>query len=820
MSRRIYLIILLCILVLTGLAQNTEDHYRKIYDTAERDYKIGRIEQAESLLKQNLKSFPLSLRPSAYRLLSMCCLSSDRINEAQYYVKMLLDDNPYYSTTLSDPQRFIDMVDDLKSGMTVTITTASSQAENLSEVPVPATLITEEMIRNSGATNLQEVLAAYVPGMSIVDCNDDINIAMRGLYSNGQEKILIMLNGHRLNSYCTNTAAPDYSIGLEKLKQIEVLRGPASSLYGGVALTAVVNLITKQGIDIDGIEARAGAGNHGQLKGDIMMGKRYFDLDVMVWGNLYKSSGEEKDIPGRRTIYNIGFDKVKIGQINNKPSYDFGVSMKWKNLQFMYYTQFSQVRSPYTMSTLGAPYEYEKYRTFDGHKPSFVTQAHRADLSYDFKYKDLFLKGTITYDNNNLSHYQVISELPLPGFSQLGYFPEEIAKIIENMPGTFRYINGQEQTYGIQLKGDYNYISSDTHKGTLAFGVEYSHFKLDDMRYAIGYEYTSLTPEMNIINESGKGSENSYNGFVQLKHQWKSLILNVGLRYDHKKRYDDTQANEFSPRAALILLQPKWNLKLSYSKAFVDAPYLYRKINNMQTLWNPSATDYKLSPEILNSLQLTFAGNEWLKGFYFEVNGFYNAAKELLTTIVIEHQNMGINKTYGIEVMADYHNRKFSANFNFSWINTFKSNVLYQEINSNNSTPNVISNLVLAWKATPKLRLFGNVLFESSQKGYSPHLANLLELMNIMNQPESSDPTERQRDAELIEELTNNLVYEQEMNARVLFNIGAEYNLTKNVKLGLNVRNLFNTNYNRSGMNTVLVPQKGRWFLASVGFKI
>jgi len=99
-------------------------------------------------------------------------------------------------------------------------------------------------------------------------------------------------------------------------------------------------------------------------------------------------------------------------------------------------------------------------------------------------------------------------------------------------------------------------------------------------------------------------------------------------------------------------------------------------------------------------------------------------------------------------------------------------------------------------------------------------LANLLELMNIMNQPESSDPTERQRDAELIEELTNNLVYEQEMNARVLFNIGAEYNLTKNVKLGLNVRNLFNTNYNRSGMNTVLVPQKGRWFLASVGFKI
>ena len=86
---------------------------------------------------------------------------------------------------------------------------------------------------------------AYVPGMTDVASNDEQNIAMRGIYSSYQEKILILLNGHRLNSYSTNTATPDFSISLEKVKQIEVLRGPASSLYGNVALTAVVNLITK-----------------------------------------------------------------------------------------------------------------------------------------------------------------------------------------------------------------------------------------------------------------------------------------------------------------------------------------------------------------------------------------------------------------------------------------------------------------------------------------------------------------------------------------------------------------------------------------------
>jgi iron complex outermembrane receptor protein len=149
------------------------------------------------------------------------------------------------------------------------------------------------MIQNSGARSLQEVLAAYVPGMNLIDCNDDINIAMRGIYNVGQEKILIMLNGHRLNDYATNTASPDFSMSLEKVKQIEVLRGPASSLYGGVALTGVVNIITKSGRDVDGLQFKAAAGNYGQIKADLVFGKRYFDVDLLVWGSAYRSSGEK-----------------------------------------------------------------------------------------------------------------------------------------------------------------------------------------------------------------------------------------------------------------------------------------------------------------------------------------------------------------------------------------------------------------------------------------------------------------------------------------------------------------------------------------------
>ena len=91
---------------------------------------------------------------------------------------------------------------------------------------------------------------------------------------------------------------------------------------------------------------------------------------------------------------------------------------------------------------------------------------------------------------------------------------------------------------------------------------------------------------------------------------------------DYKSRFDDSKVNELSPRIALILLQPKWNLKLSYSKSFVDAPYIYRKANIISVMMivdNPKYVE-SISPERVHSFQLTFGGNNWIKGLNFEIN--------------------------------------------------------------------------------------------------------------------------------------------------------------------------------------------------------
>ena len=840
MKRSIYIILLiLCAKVINA---QTDAKMREVYAQAESDYEIGRIEQARNVLQENLKGFQDNLRQNALRLIALTYLARFEKEQAEKYVALLLQVNPYYSPTSQDPPTFIDMVNSMKTGMMATVTTASNMEESLDEVPVPTTLITEGMIRSCGGRNLQEVLAAYVPGMNIIDCNDGINIAMRGIYSNMQEKILFLLNGHRLNSYLTNAAQPDFSMSLEKIRQIEVLRGPASSIYGGVALTAVVNIITKHGADVDGILAKAEGGNHGQMRGDILFGKRYFDLDVLAWLSAYHSKGEQRTVSEEHQSNIVWGDTIlpvntiSIGRIGSRPNYDVGLQLTLKGWQMLYNVRYSQVVAPYTYASTAYAYDYDKYTTQNGIAPSLASLTHHADLSYTHDWGRLNLKLKAFYDNEDMTQYQVLSETRNPMLAYvMGFigYGSELLDAFSYYDGLSRYINGQGQNYGLQLKGDYNYALGRDHKGSLVFGAEYSHFFMEDVRYRIGYDYTSEIFEGITLRRQAVGRENSANASLQLKHQWRSLILNAGLRYDHKHRFNDTEANEWSPRIALILLQPKWNLKLSYSKSFVDAPYFYRVGNLMQCLLQGEMPIFakQLSPERMHSWQLSFAGNNWVKGLHFEVNGFYNQGSNLIATNFIDYMNAGENNTAGVEFAANYQLPRFSAKLHFTWAHTFKSTVtpyrgfasdFYDDIlDTNNNTPALTSNLVLTWQVTPQLKLHAHTLFESKQSTYFFDINKYCYTLKLLYESfnlEEDDPRLEELIAEY-NELTSQPFTRKDMPARAIVNVGADYKIGR-LTLGLNIHNLFDTRYDRSGMNTSLVPQQGRWWTISAGLEI
>ncbi len=813
---------------------------RQVFAQAESDYQIGRIEQARDVLLENLGSFHGNLRQNALRLIALSYLARFDTQQTEHYTSLMLQENPYYSPSSGDPATFADIVNNIKAGMTATITTASSQAESLAEVPVPTTLITADMIQTSGARNLQEVLAAFVPGMNIIDCNDDINIAMRGIYSNTQEKILILLNGHRLNSYATNTAAPDFSVSLEKIKQIEVLRGPASSLYGGVALTAVVNIITKQGGDVDGVQARASAGNHGQIRADALFGKRYFDVDMLVWGSVYHNRGERYDVTNEKrgeTLYGMPVDQVRIGRIGERPTYDFGLQLGYRGLQFMYDTHFTQVIAPFTLTTLALSYDHDRYRTFNGLSPSFSVLSHHADLSYSRQIGRFNFKVGATYDKSDLTRYQIISDAPLPNMGMALDMPGNLVEVLGNNGGLSRYVNGQEQNYGFQLKTNYSYSIGDNHKGNIGLGAEYDHFQLDDFRYQVVYNFDQATAEDPFLRKAGTGSENSADAYLQFKHQWRSLILNAGLRYDYKTRYDESKVRELSPRVALILLRPKWNVKLSYSKSFVDAPYIYRKANVITAMSsnNTYGSFIELSPERVHSFQLSFAGDNWVKGLNFEINGFYNRANDLIMTYILDYNNASRNKTLGVELMASYKRPKFTANWNLSWIHTFKSNLIglnladelsflfSSDINANNNTPAIMSNLVLGWQATPRLKLHTHLMFEGKQTSYNTDLDKYLQcyigFTQFLKYMEQGLEEQAEAALEMALKAAEQTTMRQKMPARAIINLGGEYDFGR-LTLGLNFHNILGTRYYRSGMNTNIIPQQGRWFMASVGFRL
>ena len=810
---------------------------RQIYSQAESDLKTGRTEEARDTLLLYLDNFKGTLKRDALRIIAMSCISDYDEQKAEEYVKMMLAEDPYYSASINDPPIFVNMVNEMKAGMTAKVTTASSQAESLDEVPVPTTLITEEMIRNSGGRNLQEVLAAYVPGMNIVDCNQDINIGMRDIYGTSQDKILFLLNGHRLNSYFTNAAAPDFSISLEKIRQIEVLRGPASSIYGGVALTAVVNIITKQGADVDGFVAKAEAGNYGQLRGDLLFGKRYFDLDVLAWISGYRNAGEKRTVSEEHqsvtSFTNDTVNTISIGRVGDKPSYDIGLQLGYRGLQLLYNTSFSQVVPPYTFSTSAWAYNQGMYRTNNDIAPSFANCAHHLDLSYRHLWGPFGLRLSATYDKEDVTQYKVFSESANAELNSILQLENEAKEVFELYDGLTQYMNGQNQNFGLQLKSGYNYALGSEHKGRLMFGAEYSHFKLDDIRYQLGYSYELFIDEIPLSRISlVSGRENSANASLQLKHQWRSLILNAGLRFDHKHRYDDTDANVLSPRVALILLRPKWNAKLSYSKSFVDGSYLNRIYNTMYSFFYDMVDIGQvrdMSPEYLHSLQLSFAGHNWVKGLHFEVNGFYNHAHDLIKAVTFSKLNSGEHVSVGVELMANYRLPRFTADLNLTWVHTFKS-LLYNEdfegdqnvpptVNDNNGTPAITSNLVLGWQVTPRLKLHTHILFEGRQCSYFQDLNQLCEwsrLYEFLINLDQDDPRFEKAYLRLFE-LQEQYSIEHSIDARAILNIGADYKIGR-LTLGLNVRNLLNTRYNRGGMDAPLMPQQGCWWTASVSY--
>jgi iron complex outermembrane receptor protein len=128
------------------------------------------------------------------------------------------------------------------------VVTAGRTSEAVNKVAGQVTVITADDIAESGATNVTELLET-VPGIRLArDRNGGgIDVSMRGVSSDtASGKVLIIVDGMRLNSVQMKNAINWGAINLSDIERIEVLDGGASVQYGDNAQVGVINIITKK----------------------------------------------------------------------------------------------------------------------------------------------------------------------------------------------------------------------------------------------------------------------------------------------------------------------------------------------------------------------------------------------------------------------------------------------------------------------------------------------------------------------------------------------------------------------------------------------
>ncbi|HMA96521.1 MAG TPA: TonB-dependent receptor [Polyangiaceae bacterium] len=168
-----------------------------------------------------------------------------------------------------DSEKPVDDLDLVKL-LNVQVSTATKTAEDPDEAPAVITVVTRDDIHRWGYRNVGEVLSHCV-GFFAVDDHVQPNVAVRGMTGGlGAESsvIKVMIDGR---SVAYRTTSGNWLgaelVPLESVRQIEIIRGPASALYGADAFLGVVNIITESPNEARPVQARLFVGMAGSNPG-------------------------------------------------------------------------------------------------------------------------------------------------------------------------------------------------------------------------------------------------------------------------------------------------------------------------------------------------------------------------------------------------------------------------------------------------------------------------------------------------------------------------------------------------------------------------
>src|SRR5437867_6615408 len=166
----------------------------------------------------------------------------------------------------------------------VEVTTVSKEPEQLRRTPAAVFVLTEEDIRRSGAASIPEVLR-LVPGVEVarIDSNQ-WSLGVRGFGSSLSRSVLVLIDGRSV--YTPLFAGVFWNVQdtlLEDIDRIEVIRGPGGTIWGANAVNGVINIVTKNSADTQGVFASAALGTLDRTIDEVRYGGHGMGLNYRIF---------------------------------------------------------------------------------------------------------------------------------------------------------------------------------------------------------------------------------------------------------------------------------------------------------------------------------------------------------------------------------------------------------------------------------------------------------------------------------------------------------------------------------------------------------
>ena len=686
----------------------------------EKEYNIGRFEEVNDKLRACLKTFKDD--PVAYqaglRLLAMNSIMMDDMNQAIIDVNALLDFNREYVFDINDPYIFRQLINKYKNLGTLTVTSVSKFEETLDEAPASIYVITEDDIKKRGYLDLEQVFND-LPGFSLSKSNGPgyVLIYPRGYRSTLNDKFLLLIDGIEDNDLNSDNAVINRQIALSNIKQIEVIYGPSSTMYGANAFSAVINIITKNATFSSdnkfSVDIQTNMGTWDTNFVDATLSKKLKNGSFSVTGRVFHS--EEMDITNQGYDYStenfayseefsplIGSDAQDFINLNGPSSYfDYGASNdtvklnatganRMKELDNNFYAQnpnigannrednwFVSTKLKIDKFTFGI----QSYKTNTGAQPWYPKRIIGAkDLSrwitwnssiyvqYEKKFNsNLFLTNLTSYRLHTLDGATNISSISTFNTNRLD-FQDLFAGTNPSLKSTYYYRSSNQLRNELKLfykKNNFNIVTG--------LEVRQGIFQLDYLRstnISLPDENLPSTTEVGI--EGGNYSNKLDIGyFAQGKYSFsESFSATLGGRVDYNlARSNGGYGFVFNPRAALVYTKKnKYTLKAIYSEAFKDASFLTKYATTDTRIANPNLTPEKVKNFEISAIIRPF------KDLRFEVNGFMAAYTNVVISVPIgngltqnQASSMG-NNIRGIQANLDYKYNFFSFWANYTYL--------------------------------------------------------------------------------------------------------------------------------------------------------